>query len=485
VCWILLILLQWVAVHLEVVHLAWQLLLLPEICIFVFSVLSAYVFLYKKDPPFSFKAIFVGLLTIVAAIVPTRLNIDSFDLANCQGIVGPIWQVVYAFELLCLVSIAAIAIARFIGKDGKVNRLVNTLFCLGLIFFLSIFWASNLFGELTQSYEINLIGPVGMFLFLGMLSYMIIKFQIFNVKLFSSQVLVVALLLLIVALLFIQNIDYIHTVVLFTFGLVSILGANLIKSVKKEIEQRIKIERLAVELEKANEQLKELDKQKDELLGIVSHQLATPVSSLKWYLEMMNDGDIGKLSDEQNAHVKSMIGVAANLSDLVGMILDVSRIQLGRMHIEKQELDLEAFFREIVEVIDPKAKEKKVNLIVKIPTKLPKAMLDKRYTHMTIENLLSNAVKYTPEKGNVEFIVSLKGNMMTVTVKDTGVGIPKAEQDKIFGKMFRASNVRNTVDGNGFGLYVAKGAVEAQGGKISFASVEGKGTTFTVQLPLK
>jgi len=177
--------------------------------------------------------------------------------------------------------------------------------------------------------------------------------------------------------------------------------------------------------------------------------------------------------------------VSANLSDLVSMILDVSRIQLGKMHIEKQELNLDEFFKGILNIIQPKADEKKVNLKVKMPAKLPIAQLDKRYTHMTIENLLSNAVKYTPENGIVEFTVVLDGNMMTVSVKDPGVGIPKADQEKIFGKLFRASNVRNTVDGNGFGLYVAKGAVEAQGGNISFVSTEGKGTTFTVQLPLK
>jgi Amt family ammonium transporter len=179
-----------------------------------------------------------------------------------------------------------------------------------------------------------------------------------------------------------------------------------------------------------------------------------------------------------------MMGVAGNLSDLVSMILDVSRIQLGRMHIEKQELDLNAFFKEILEIINPKAAQKKIHFDVKVPSKLPQAMLDRRYTHMTIENLLSNAVKYTPENGSVNFKVELKSNILYCEVKDTGVGIPKADQEKIFGKMFRATNVRNEIDGNGFGLYVAKGAVEAQGGKIWFESTEGKGTTFYVELPL-
>lgn len=230
--------------------------------------------------------------------------------------------------------------------------------------------------------------------------------------------------------------------------------------------------------------VQELDRQKDELLGIVSHQLATPVSSIKWYLEMLMDGDLGKMNKEQKEHIATMQAISSNLSDLVGMILDVSRIQLGRMRIEKQELDLKSFISEILEIIEPKALQKQINFVKEIPAKYPKAILDKRYTHMTIENLLSNAIKYTPEKGKVIFSIKFQSNKILFMVKDTGVGIPKADQEKIFGKLFRASNVRNNVDGNGFGLFVAKGAVEAQGGEIWFESKENEGTTFFVDLPL-
>ena len=239
------------------------------------------------------------------------------------------------------------------------------------------------------------------------------------------------------------------------------------------------------ELEDANTQLRELDRQKDELLSIVSHQLATPVSSVKWYLEMLLDGDFGELKKEQKDHVNTAYGVTTELTDLVSMILDVSRIQLGKMKIEAQELDLNAFFKEILDIIVPKAKEKNVNFEYKVAENLPKAILDKRYTKMTIENLLSNAVKYTPANGNVKFLVEVRNNSLSCEVRDTGCGIPKADQDKIFGKLFRASNVRNTVDGNGFGLYIAKGAIESQGGKIWFESEEGKGTAFFIELPLK
>lgn len=261
---------------------------------------------------------------------------------------------------------------------------------------------------------------------------------------------------------------------------------------KESIESFVNVVSVALEkaylykeLEDANAQLRELDRQKDELLGIVSHQLATPVSSMRWNLEMMLDGDLGKFKKEQEESLKSLQSIATDLSDLVSMILDVSRIQLGRIRVDKQELDLSSFFKEIMEVIEPKAKEKKVQFTKLLPKKYPKAELDKRYTRMTIENLLTNAIKYTPEKGKVQLKVELHENTLYCEVKDSGVGIPKQDQGKIFGKLFRASNVRNTVDGNGFGLYVAKGAIEAQGGKIWFESEEGKGTTFFIELPIK
>ena len=229
----------------------------------------------------------------------------------------------------------------------------------------------------------------------------------------------------------------------------------------------------------------ELDRQKDELLSIVSHQLAAPVTAIKWYLEsILDDGQ--NLKDEQKTDMKSMQSITEDLSDLVSMILDVSRIQLGKMRVDPQPLDLQVFFTEILGVIEPKAKEKPVNLVKSMPEKLPVALLDKRLTRMTVENLLTNAVKYTPKDGNVWFTVTIDAkNLLSITVKDTGVGIPKADQGKIFGKQFRASNVRNAIDGNGFGLYVAKGAIEGQDGKIWFESEEGKGTTFFVQVPLK
>lgn len=230
--------------------------------------------------------------------------------------------------------------------------------------------------------------------------------------------------------------------------------------------------------------VQELDRQKDELLGLVSHQLATPVSAIKWHTEMMLDGDLGKFSDEQEKTLYLFKNIANELSDLISMILDVSRIQLGKIKIDKQELDLNLFFSEILDIVSPKVLDKKIKFKIDIPKKMPHALLDKRYTHMVIENLLTNAVKYTPTGGNVTLLVKIQKDKLHCEVRDNGVGIPKIDQGKIFGKLFRASNVKNAIDGNGFGLYVAKGAIDAQGGKIWFESEEKKGTTFFVELNL-
>ncbi|MDD5750915.1 MAG: HAMP domain-containing sensor histidine kinase [Candidatus Peribacteraceae bacterium] len=230
-------------------------------------------------------------------------------------------------------------------------------------------------------------------------------------------------------------------------------------------------------------QLAEIDRQKDELISIVSHQLASPISSVQWSLQDMVDGDFGQLTDEQKTHLQEDMKTTRNLLDLAGLLLDVSRIELGRLKMSKQKQSLSEFFKEIITVIEQKAKEKGVNFSHALSESLPDGTFDKRLTHMTIENLLTNAVKYTPTGGSVNLSVTMLGGTLSCVVKDTGVGIPKKDQPQLFGKLFRASNVQD-VDGNGFGLYVAKGAIEQQGGKIRFESEEGKGTTFFVELPV-
>lgn len=229
--------------------------------------------------------------------------------------------------------------------------------------------------------------------------------------------------------------------------------------------------------------LKELDRQKDELLSIVAHQLLTPVTAMRWSAEALLD-EKEHLTEDQIDMSHTIEHQSTQLADLIGVILDVSRIQLDRLPIKRGRVQLRNFYDDILSVIKLKAQEKNVHLNIHLPHLLPEAEIDERYTRMAVENLLSNAVKYTPADGVVTLDVQIKDCWMYLKVTDTGVGIPKQDQEKIFGKMFRASNVTGSIEGNGFGLYVAKGSVNAQGGEIGFESTEGKGTTFWIRMPL-
>lgn len=230
-------------------------------------------------------------------------------------------------------------------------------------------------------------------------------------------------------------------------------------------------------------QLAEIDRQKDELISIVSHQLGSPVTSVRWSLQSMQDGDFGPLTQDQRQQVDTIIATTFDLTELVNLLLEVSRFELGRIKVNRQTVDLGAFLKEIVDATAIQAKEKGVRFTATIPRSLPPRGLDNRLTRMTLDNLLGNAVKYTPAGGSVAFTVALRGGTLACEVRDTGCGIPKEDQKQLFTKLFRASNVRDTVEGNGFGLYIAKGAVERQGGTISFASEPNRGTTFLVEIP--
>jgi len=455
----------------------------------VFYILGAYFFVLivkdGKDISLWEKLIALSLSLPALWITVSNQSITVFYQPACEAFNNDfLSQYKFCIEILVIAFILFYAFFKGRKVTGeKRNQIIIVSSALTLFF--GVFSLTEYISSQTGVYEINLYSLFVLPIFLFAIIYSITTLEIFKIRLIGSQLLAYVLIVMVGSQFFFIEDTTNKTLTVITFILSLGFGILLIRSGQRETKARLKIEKLASELEQTNAQLKELDRQKDELLGMVSHQLATPVSSIKWYLEMMKDGDLGPLSKEQSEHVVAMHAIGETMSDLVSMILDVSRIQLGRMRIEKQDLDLNTFFHDLVATIEPKALEKKVELVKNIPQNMPVAQLDRRYTNMTIENLLSNALKYTPTGGKVTCDVKIENGEIFVTVSDTGMGIPASEQDKIFGRMFRASNARNAVDGNGFGLFVAKGAVEAQGGKIWFESTEGKGTTFHVQLPLK
>lgn len=171
--------------------------------------------------------------------------------------------------------------------------------------------------------------------------------------------------------------------------------------------------------------------------------------------------------------------------DLVNSLLNVSRMELGTFSVEPKPTDVVRIANDAVEEQQPGIKGHKLVLKVNYALGLPKINTDPKLLYMVFQNLLSNAVKYTQKKGRIEFSIKKENDQILISIADTGLGIPKEQQDKIFTKLFRADNVREKdTEGTGLGLYIVKSIIEHSGGKIWFESEENKGTTFYVELPL-
>ena len=234
------------------------------------------------------------------------------------------------------------------------------------------------------------------------------------------------------------------------------------------------------------EGLAEANRLKSEFVSIVSHQLRSPLSNLKWSTEFLESGRAGKVTDKQLEYYKILQDNTSRMAELIDNLLTVSRIEQGRLPIRKSEFSLEALTKEIISRFEPLASASDIKINLETAENLPKAMADPSQIKVVIENLLDNAIRYSNGKKEVGVDISNKGKNLLLKIKDSGVGIPKADQKHICQRFFRSSNVlKYQTQGSGLGLYIVKSIVEKSKGKFGFKSVENKGSTFWFTIPIK
>ena len=233
---------------------------------------------------------------------------------------------------------------------------------------------------------------------------------------------------------------------------------------------------------------RDVDKAKTEFVSLASHQLRTPLTSINWYVEMLQAGDAGALNDKQKEFLSEVYKGSKRMVQLVSDLLNVSRLETGRLKIEPVPIDLVAFIGEVKKELEPQIVGKGCHVSLEFPKeKVGMVNADKVLLRQVISNLLTNAIRYSSgaKTGQVVVTLAVNAKEYTISVGDNGIGIPKEVQSKIFEKFFRADNARTVVaDGNGLGLYLAKQIMESSGGTIGFSSSVGSGSTFYATIPL-
>lgn len=233
------------------------------------------------------------------------------------------------------------------------------------------------------------------------------------------------------------------------------------------------------QLKESNAKLRELDEAKDDFVSMASHQLRTPLTSVKGYISMVLEGDAGEINDLQKKLLTQSFFSSQRMVYLIADLLNVSRLKTGKFIIERAPVNLAETVAQEIAQLEDTAKYHSLKLLYKKPKKFTPLMLDETKTRQIIMNFADNAIYYTPSGGTITIQLTETPTAVEFRVIDTGIGVPKSELQHLFTKFYRAGNARKArPDGTGLGLFMAKKVIIAQGGTLIVDSTEGKGSTF-------
>jgi len=259
---------------------------------------------------------------------------------------------------------------------------------------------------------------------------------------------------------------------------IAAIAGLMVQHLSHEAHQR------TAQLAAQNERLRELDRLKDEFVATASHELRTPLTSLSGYLEMSLDPAEGPLSPTREGHLRIVQRNADRLAVLVDQLLFLARADSHPLDLDRQPVELGEILSEATETARPAASAKNIALVVAADP-LPAVLADRPQILRVVDNLVANAVKFTPDGGSVQLVARREGDDAVVEVKDTGLGIPAAEQTDLFNRFYRGTNaIEKAIPGSGLGLAISQVIAEAHGGTIQLESTPGSGSTFRLALPL-
>ncbi len=441
--------------------------------LFLLSFYFIYVFINQKDLPRWVRWAFTVVILSVIIITPSSYNLTEYDIQECVAVENPYFvQYFSGIRLILAVSSLLYLVYKLFSSDNQRKQIA--ILGMGILFFLFAFFVSSYLADLTGDYRLEMYGLFGMMVFIGTLAYLIVTFQVFNIKLLGAQALILTLVSFIGAqFFFIQNTtnQILNSI---TLGFSVIFGYFLVRSVKREVLLR-------EELQVANEG-------QANLLHIINHQIKGYLSKARnIFSELLTESSYKACTDE----AKPMLTEGFNsLTEGVGFVkdfLDASNIEKGTYAYVMEPLDFKILVAETAEKQKSVASEKGLSFEINIVEADYHMKGDKTQLGQAVRNLIDNSIKYTP-KGSVNVQLSMSNDQkVQFKVSDTGVGISDELKPKLFTKGGRdKDSLKVNVNSTGFGLSFVKGVIEAHQGHVWAESAgTGKGSTFYLELPVK
>jgi signal transduction histidine kinase len=477
VLWVFFDSIIWATNRGDVIMFMWSLQILIEPIVYIGCLYLLYLLLAAKE--FSYKHILICSLLYLPLIltVPTQYVLSGFDLTSCLANETQFSYYSYVFEIIIVLWILIFATHSYI-KAAKVSRGKIVILTLGIILFLAAFSWGNIIGSWTGDWDLAQYGLFGMPVFTFFLVYSVVRYQTFNTRLIGAVALVFALSALTFSLLFVSSIETLQPIAAVTFMLTVAFGGFLIRGVRREVQQRQQIERLAQELEINNER-------QEVLFHFIGHEVKGFLTKDAGAFASLSEGDFGPLPEGAKTLIDNALVESRNGAASVGNILKASNLKKGTVTYTKTTFDLKALVAAAVEKTKSSAEQKGVALTFTANDASYQLIGDApQITDHVLRNLIDNALSYTP-MGTIEVSLKKEGAKIIFAVKDSGIGITAGDKKMLFtegghGKDSQKVNAHST----GYGLYIAKQIVDAHGGTIRAESEgAGKGTTFVVEFP--
>jgi len=424
-----------------------------------------------------------ALLTLTPFVFSRVLEVSSegriVRLENAPGIL-----LFGAVSVGLVVASVVLLVRKALRSSGSERVQFNYLILGAFLMFALIIAFNFILPAFLENVRFIPLGAVFTFPFVLFTSYAIAKHHLLHVKVVTTEIL--TFILAVVTFVEIVLADSL-TLILFRSGvflLVLIFGILLIRSVLREVEQREKLEELTKELQVVNNQLGELSRFKTQLLSLASHQIKSPLAAIKGFVSILLDGLYGSVEGQVRVTLEKVKRSTDNLVDLINTLLDLRKVEEGKMDYHFERADLNKLVGDTVEDLRQLAEAKKLGLKLVPLAGEVWVQADAQKLKQVAQNLIDNAIKYTP-LGLVKVELQKEGNYVVCSVTDSGLGIPSDLLPHLFEEFVRDERVKAKVLGTGLGLYIAKKIVEAHGGTI-WAKSEGekRGSQFSFRLPL-